>query len=100
MIYIPDTNVWIEILNPGKTPVKDRFVEVNPQTIWFCSVVKAELLFGAYKSSRKKENLNLLAGLFRNFGSLVFDDESAEIYGKIRADLNSKGTPIGPDRPQ
>ena len=55
------------------------------------------MLFGAYKSSRKKENLNLLAGLFRNFGSLVFDDESAEIYGKIRAALNSKGSPIGPN---
>jgi hypothetical protein len=27
MILMPDTNVWIKLLNPGDSPVKDRFKE-------------------------------------------------------------------------
>ncbi len=30
------------------------------------------------------------------FDSLPFDDQSAIIYGRIRAQLESQGTPIGP----
>ncbi len=29
------------------------------------------------------------------FASLPFDDEAAEVYGKIRAHLATQGTPIG-----
>ena len=29
--------------------------------------------------------------------SLPFDDAAAEIYGRIRADLESRGMPIGPN---
>ena len=33
----------------------------------------------------------------RPFQSLAFDDRAAAEYGKIRADLASQGTPIGPN---
>ena len=97
MILLPDTNAWIKLLNPGATPVKDRFRKADSDKIRLCSVVKAELYFGAYNSSRKKENLNLLKRLFANYESLPFDDDAAEIYGKIRAELKAIGTPIGPN---
>jgi tRNA(fMet)-specific endonuclease VapC len=64
--------------------------------IIFCSVVKAELFFGAYRSSRRVDNLRLLTILFQQFASLPFDDAAAEVYRRIRADLAARGTPIGP----
>ncbi len=97
MIFLPDTNVWIKLLNPGETPVKSHFRQIDAKKIKFCSVVKAELYFGAYNSSRKNKNLNLLRRLFSNYESLHFDDNAAKFYGKIRAKLKVQGTPIGPN---
>lgn len=97
MMFLPDTNVWIRFLNPGENQVKKRFLSADPSTICLCSVVKAELFFGALKSTRIKENLGLLDELFANFESVFFDDDAARKYGEIRCDLDRKGTPIGPN---
>lgn len=97
MIIVPDTNVWIKLLNPGDTPVKDRFRVISPETIRLCCVVKAELYFGAYRSTRKRDNLALLEKLFKTYASLPFDDLTAKVYGKIRANLAGSGSPIGPN---
>jgi tRNA(fMet)-specific endonuclease VapC len=97
MMYLPDTNAWIAYVNPGASAVKARFRAHPPTDILFYSVVKAELLYGAYRSSRRADNLRLLAILFQQFRSLPFDDAAAEAYGRIRADLAAQGTPIGPN---
>lgn len=60
-----------------------------------CSVVKAELLYGARKSQRVEKNLSLLGKLFAQFSSLPFDDQAAEFYGTNRTTLERAGTPIG-----
>ena len=95
LIYIPDTNVWIKYLNPIDSPAKQKLTSINTQQLYFCSVVKAELLFGAYKSARKEQNLEKLKLLFSHFYCLPFDDESIESYASIRSQLSKKGTPIG-----
>ena len=97
MIFLPDTNVWIRFLNPGENQVKDHFLSTDPSNVWLCSVVKAELFFGAMKSARMTENLSLLDELFADFTSVPFDDNAARRYGEIRSDLARKGTPIGPN---
>jgi tRNA(fMet)-specific endonuclease VapC len=97
VIYLPDTNAWIAYLNPGDSPVKSQFRSHPPADIAFCAVVKAELLYGAYRSTRREDNLSLLATLFPLFESLPFDDAAADAYGRIRADLTARGTPIGPN---
>lgn len=97
MIFLPDTNVWIRFLNPGENQVKNRFLSADPSAIWLCSVVKAELFFGAMKSTRITENRGLLDELFADFESLSFEDDAALKYGEIRFDLARKGTPIGPN---
>lgn len=96
MIILPDTNAWILFLNPGANRFKNRFLAADPSTIRICSVVKAELYFGAMKSSRTIENLDLLDALFADLISLPFDD-AAKIYGEIRSSLARVGTPIGPN---
>ncbi|MBI3329427.1 MAG: type II toxin-antitoxin system VapC family toxin [Nitrospinae bacterium] len=97
MMYLPDTNVWIAYVNPVASAVKARFRAHPPTDIAFCSVVKAELLYGAYRSSRRADNLRVLAMLFQQFESLPFDDAAADHYGRVRADMAAQGTPIGPN---
>jgi tRNA(fMet)-specific endonuclease VapC len=60
-----------------------------------CDVVKFELYYGAYRSSRQQQNLALLEQFFSEFQSLPFDGESAIVCDRIRTQLESKGTPIG-----
>ena len=62
-----------------------------------CQIVKAELYYGAYKSARRDANLALLTKFFNQFESLPFDDAAAEAYGRLRAELARRGTPIGPN---
>ena len=66
-----------------------------PSDIRLCSVVKAELLYGARKSARVSANLERLSQFFATLESLPFDDAAAEHYGLLRTHLESAGTPIG-----
>jgi len=97
MKYLPDTNIWIYYLNPPASPIKQKIFSLSVSDIVFCSVVKSELYFGAYNSDRKEANLATLVELFSQFKSLPFDDQAADIYGQIRADLTTKGTLIDPN---
>jgi len=97
MILLPDTNVWIRFLNPGENRVKERMLSIDPASIRFCSIIKAELYYGAIKSARREKNLTMLEDLFANFPSLPFDDAAARQYGEIRSSLAQQGTPIGPN---
>ena len=96
-MYLLDTNVCVRILNGSSSVLIDRLRERPPSEIRLCSTVKAELLFGARRSSRVEENLRLLQKFFDAFISLPFDDLSAEHYGIIRNDLERSGMPIGPN---
>ncbi|MEC9341389.1 MAG: type II toxin-antitoxin system VapC family toxin [Pseudomonadota bacterium] len=96
-MYLLDTNVCIRLLNRAHTSVISHFRRHAPQQIILCSVVKAELLYGARRSSRVEANLQLLQRFFQPLASLHFDDRCAEEAGQIRADLAVQGTPIGPN---
>ena len=91
------TNACIHILNNSSPPLVARLHQQDPEIVYLCSVVKAELTYGAYRSSRIAENLRVLHRFFEPFASLPFDDLCAEHYGRIRRDLERDGTPIGPN---
>ncbi len=97
MTYLPDTNAWIGFLNADGSKIQKRLKATDSSDIRLCSVVKAELYFGAQRSARREENLKLLNELFAGIKSFHFDDRAALIYGEIRRDLASAGTPIGPN---
>lgn len=97
MIYLPDTNAWIKFLNAEGSKVEQRLQTTDSCNVRLCSIVKAELYFGAERSRRREENLRLLNELFSGIGSLYFDDAAAVQYGKIRSHLVSMGSPIGPN---
>lgn len=97
MIYLLDTNVCIHLLNEKHPAILQHFRQHGPADIAMCSVVKAELLCGARRSQRVEANLQRLKIFFAPLRSLPFDDECAEQYGQIHADLLIQGKPIGPN---
>lgn len=89
-----DTNIWIALAR-GDREIQDRLKQFKPSTIVTCSIVGAELQYGARHSTRVQENLEGFEALLAPFTSLPFDDKAAAHYGLIRADLERAGTPIG-----
>jgi len=96
-MYLLDTNVCIHLLNEAHPGILQQFQSRSPTDIALCSVVKAELLFGARRSAHVEANLQRLKVFFAPLNSLSFDDRCAEHYGLIRADLLAQGKPIGPN---
>ncbi len=93
-LHLLDTNIWIAIAK-GDPSTLAKLRALRPAQVASCSVVKAELLFGARKSRRVAENLDGFHRLLEPFVSLPFDDAAADHYGLVRASLERAGTPIG-----
>jgi len=97
MIYLLDSNTCIAYLN-GKAPAVLRRLNQTPSAdVSVCSVVKAELYFGAKRSSNPQSERLKLDQFFAPYVSLPFDDRAADLYGDIRAHLVSLGNTIGPN---
>ena len=94
-MYLLDTNTCIGVLHTKIPGLVERLQSHDPAEVCLCSMVKAELLYGARHSERIVDNLQLLAEFFAPYRSLPFDDLCAEHYGMIRAELASAGMPIG-----
>jgi tRNA(fMet)-specific endonuclease VapC len=96
--HLLDTNSCVHYLRHGQTSnITAKLGAAAPGSVVVCSVVVAELLYGAHRSVRKTQTLSQVQNFCRQFQSLTFDDASAEEYGRIRAHLASQGTPIGPN---
>ncbi|MES1240340.1 MAG: type II toxin-antitoxin system VapC family toxin [Acidobacteriota bacterium] len=97
MTYLLDTNTCIRYLNGTSETIRSRLEACNPEEVVLCSIVKAELVYGALKSGNPDKNLERLRNFTDRFASLPFDDGAAEVYGRVRARLERRGTPIGPN---
>ncbi|MGD9940914.1 MAG: type II toxin-antitoxin system VapC family toxin [Clostridia bacterium] len=96
-MYYLDTNTCIYFLNGTFKSLLAEFKLHKPEDIKIPSLVKAELLLGVEKSQRKEMNKVVYNKFLEPFEVISFDDESAVLYAKIRAELEKKGKPIGPN---
>ncbi len=97
MSYLLDTNACIKYLNGRSDNIRKNIESKRPHDILVCSVVKAELFYGSMKSLNPEKNLEKQQRFVNRFTSLPFDDKCAVIYGRIRAQLEQLGKPIGPN---
>jgi Predicted nucleic acid-binding protein, contains PIN domain len=100
MSHILDSNSFIHHLRFGPASnVTKCMLAAPPGSIYLCSVVLGELLYGALHSGQVHQaaNLALVTSLRQQFVSLPFDDRAAEEYGKVRQHLAAQGMPIGPN---
>lgn len=95
MKYLLDTNTCIQFLNQRSQKLIDRLTDMPDGDLCVCSVVQAEMFYGAQKSARRERNLTVQRAFFARYVSLPFDDAAAETYALIRADLEGRGQPIG-----
>ena len=89
-----DADTSINLLR-GKDQTLSRLHDIDLATVFLCSIVKAELAYGALRSRDPGKSQSALDAFFSRFTSLPFDDPATEEAGRIRADLAAKGTPIG-----
>lgn len=93
-----DTNACIQLLrHPMTSPVATRLASMRAGAVVICSVVKAELLYGAERSQNRERSYNQLEDFFQTLVSLPFDDQSAIEYGVLRKQLEAQGKTIGPN---
>jgi tRNA(fMet)-specific endonuclease VapC len=95
MRYLLDTNICIYFLNQRSEHIVQQLRRIPPQDVWLCSIVKAELWYGAMKSARKAENQAHLEDFFAGFLTLPFDEDAVHVYGEIRAQVERDGLPVG-----
>jgi tRNA(fMet)-specific endonuclease VapC len=97
MSFLLDTNVWVEYLRKGKrSPVAQKIQSLAAGEIRSCSVVFAELVYGALRSQHVEKNLAEVNRLFKGIDSLPLDDAAAKSFAKIRRELEPVGKGIGP----
>ncbi len=96
MKYLLDTNICIFLIRQKPAAVLARFQQQSPDDVGISSVTLAELRYGADKSARPSQNHTALNAFVVPLSVAAFDAHAADIYGKVRADLERRGTPIGP----
>lgn len=96
MEYLLDTNMCIYIIKKKPENVLEKFKGLSLGSIGISSITLAELQYGIMKSSDPRKNQEALDKFLTPIEILDFDYYATIEYGKIRAELERKGTPIGP----
>jgi tRNA(fMet)-specific endonuclease VapC len=93
--YLLDTNICIYIRQKRPDQVLRRFQKLRPGEAVLSIITYGELLYGAAKSAQPREALERLRELVHLLPALSLPETAAEVYGRIRAELESKGQMIG-----
>jgi tRNA(fMet)-specific endonuclease VapC len=96
-MYFLDSNTCIYFLNGKHESIKRRILSTPPNDIAIPAVVKAELLFGAYKSKKRRENLEKLEKFLQPFEIMPFYDLVTYVYADIRSISEKNGSIVGPN---
>ena len=95
MTYMLDTNICIYAIKNRPKQVLEKIKENLFCGLCISAITLAELEHGVEKSQYPDRNRAALLQFLSILEILPFDDDAAVEYGKICADLQRKGTPIG-----
>lgn len=97
MRFCLDTDTCINAMK-GRCPgMATRFEQCNPEDFGIPAIVRAELLLGVLKSGHSERTRNIVEAFLSPYELIPFERTAAQKYADIRHDLESKGTPIGPN---
>ncbi len=96
MGWLLDTNAWIDYLRNPASLVRVHLMQRQPEEIFSCSIVRAELMHGALKYGEPERRQSIIQSVLAPFASYAFDDEAAQKYATIRHELERRGQRIGP----
>ncbi len=93
--FLLDTNICIYIQRRKPEKVLARFQKLEPGDAAISVITWGELLYGAEKSTQRKNVLNLLEEFVSFIPVLPIHAKAGYEYGGIRASLEIAGEPIG-----
>lgn len=97
MRWMLDTNTCIYVMKHHPPQMQQRLRRVAVGEVAMSAIVLAELRFGVQKSRRREQSAAALADFLGYCLVLDWPQEAADLYAEIRADLQQRGTPIGPN---
>lgn len=90
MRYILDTNICVYWLK-GVNGIDKKLSALDIENIFVSSITIAELLYGAYNSSKIDNNLEKVKEFDASINSFELDRQCLEVYAQIKAKLKSEG---------
>lgn len=94
-MYLLDTNICIYAIKGTYPKLAEKLLSIHPDLIKVSAVTVYELEYGAAKSKWGNRTRDVMRMFLSSFEIIPFSDKDAVSAGIIRADLASKGTPIG-----
>jgi len=95
MRYMLDTNILIFLIKKRPLEVLSQFARHPLSDVCISTMTVAEMEFGVARSASTKNRL-ALDGWLQLLATPAFDEAAAQAYGRLRATLAQRGTPIGP----
>jgi tRNA(fMet)-specific endonuclease VapC len=96
MRYLLDTNICIYLIKKRPQAVLYEFVKHSPQNVAISAITLFELEYGAEKSQHQQRSKDALERFLAPLRCIDIDRQAAIESAVIRAELERKGTPIGP----
>ena len=93
-MFLIDTNICIYAMK-GTFPSLNQRLLAEHDEIFISSVTVGELEYGAAKSHWGERTRQVFQAFLANYAIIPFDEMDAIYFGKLRAELASRGTPIG-----
>lgn len=93
MAYLLDTYIFLHLLKDNQR-VRTQIEMAGPENVFLSSVSVGELYFGAFNSGRVESNLEDLKKNIEDQQILNFTRNTAKIFGRLKAGLRKKGTPL------
>lgn len=90
--YLLDTSICVFLFRQ-KFGIEEKLARLVPSQCFVSEVTVAELKYGAYKSNRTKENLDLIEHFVSEINVVTFA-ESIDCFAREKNRLRSVGTPI------
>jgi tRNA(fMet)-specific endonuclease VapC len=94
-MYMLDTNICVFLIRQ-KPPILLERLQNSSGVRCLSAITLAELRHGVEKSLFPEKNTKALLDFLSIVEILPFDDKAAGEYGKVKAALQRRGTPIGP----
>lgn len=95
MRFLLDTNICIYVINERPAAVLAQFLAHEEDGLGIPAITASELYWGVRKSGSQR-NLKALEKFMAPLNVIDYGLVAAQAYGILRAELERKGTPIGP----
>jgi tRNA(fMet)-specific endonuclease VapC len=94
-MYLLDTNIFSHIYKKNNGVLIKKIVQINESQIAICSVVLAELIFGAFNNpANTSELLQYYGEVSKALICFDFDKKAGVIFGELKAGNKKSGKNI------